>query len=431
MIEYHPAPEPGPPPPLPVDPAQFGKGCLPTPEELKAGLYVLAATVVPPTDWNVPYRVPVDLIQKHQDGSSSCTAQATDYYVEALGQIQGGPQEHYSSRFIYSQTFVTGGGAYIWKAMSIPLIQGVADFDSVPVPGGVETEAIMTDPSDNVHAVLKQKTDKYAQLATAGRNMDYLASIVRDYHGFITGFNGWDGMFSPDGTVVDWSRREWGHAVYIIGYEMHNGQKCLVFKNSWGSLWGDHGYGYLPEAFLTSGMVFDAFVYAAITDLDPTTVTLTRKHVSELQALEGYHDEEGIKFWSGETDGVKKVLADYLAARLPDKVKTINDSLALLEAPTPVVIPPTIPPIVPPIPVPTPTPTPTPLPPQPPVIVKDNPSTPVNPISLDNLGSVLAGVGLAKLDSNLTLGLILVGTGVLLHVLKAVLNHYGIPVSAH
>lgn len=54
---------------------------------------------------------------------------------------------------------------------------------------------------------------------------------------------------------------------------------------------------------------------------------MTEKEVRQLQALEGYKDESGVQFWSGQSDGVKKKLGEYLEKRLKDKVKTINDTL--------------------------------------------------------------------------------------------------------
>ena len=60
--------------------------------------------------------------------------------------------------------------------------------------------------------------------------------------------------------------------------------------------------------------------------LDPLSLIsfdepMTEQEVKQLQALEGYSDPAGVAFWTG------KSLADYLKARLPDKVKTINESL--------------------------------------------------------------------------------------------------------
>ena len=98
-------------------------------------------------------------------------------------------------------------------------------------------------------------------------------------------------------------------------------KKFLIFRNSWGSSWGDGGQGYFPEEFVTSGMMYDAYVYALISDLDPTTIMLTANQVRKLQALEGYKDEAGVVYWTG------KLLSDYLATRLPDKVATINEAI--------------------------------------------------------------------------------------------------------
>jgi C1A family cysteine protease len=41
-----------------------------------------------------------------------------------------------------------------------------------------------------------------------------------------------------------------GHAVLAVGYE--HAQRRFIFRNSWGSTWGDRGYGYLPYAFIAS-----------------------------------------------------------------------------------------------------------------------------------------------------------------------------------
>jgi hypothetical protein len=47
--------------------------------------------------------------------------------------------------------------------------------------------------------------------------------------------------------------------------------------------------------------------------------------------------------------------------------------------------------------------------------------------NLQFAGSALIGAGVAKLD-NLVTGLILVGVGVAILIIKAVLNKYGVPV---
>lgn len=54
-----------------------------------------------------------------------------------------------------------------------------------------------------------------------------------------------------------------------------------------------------------------------------------------------------------------------------------------------------------------------------------------NLLSIGDVGSALAGAGLTQIESNLNVGLILIGVGVLLKVLVAVLNKVGVPVSSN
>lgn len=247
----------------------FGKGAIPEIPVFGSQPILNEILGAPIIDWNTPYRVPVNLTTRDQKSSSSCTAQATGYYVEALNQVKNRVTERYSARHIYSQVFAPGGGAHIWKAMSIPVLQGAASAASVP--DGDSKEATMTDATQNFRAVIESKAFQYAQIPRANQGIDFLAQIIKNYHGFVTGFNGWNGMFAADGTVVNWSKNYWGHAVFCLGHEKRNGVKCLVFKNSWGN-WGDNSYGYFPETFVNSGMMFDAYVYASVSDINPSTM---------------------------------------------------------------------------------------------------------------------------------------------------------------
>lgn len=41
-----------------------------------------------------------------------------------------------------------------------------------------------------------------------------------------------------------------GHALLLVGYD--DEKQVFIFQNSWGNIWGDHGYGYLPYEYVTS-----------------------------------------------------------------------------------------------------------------------------------------------------------------------------------
>jgi C1A family cysteine protease len=48
-----------------------------------------------------------------------------------------------------------------------------------------------------------------------------------------------------------------GHAICMVGYD--NNKRLFKFRNSWGSSWGDKGYGYLPYAYVLNGNLADDF----------------------------------------------------------------------------------------------------------------------------------------------------------------------------
>jgi len=43
-----------------------------------------------------------------------------------------------------------------------------------------------------------------------------------------------------------------GHAVVAVGYKTIKGQLYYECRNSWGPDWGDHGYFWMPESYVTS-----------------------------------------------------------------------------------------------------------------------------------------------------------------------------------
>jgi len=46
-----------------------------------------------------------------------------------------------------------------------------------------------------------------------------------------------------------------GHAIDFVGYD--DAKRLVKFRNSWGTGWGDHGYGYLHYDYFTNGYAFD------------------------------------------------------------------------------------------------------------------------------------------------------------------------------
>ena len=54
-----------------------------------------------------------------------------------------------------------------------------------------------------------------------------------------------------------------GHAILLVGYDRVRG--VVYFRNSWGTGWGDQGYGTLPFAYVENSQLFDeAYVLRAV-----------------------------------------------------------------------------------------------------------------------------------------------------------------------
>jgi C1A family cysteine protease len=54
---------------------------------------------------------------------------------------------------------------------------------------------------------------------------------------------------------------EGGHAIVAIGYDdakkIGKDKGALLIRNSWGTEWGDKGYGWLPYSYVLKGLAVD------------------------------------------------------------------------------------------------------------------------------------------------------------------------------
>lgn len=47
-----------------------------------------------------------------------------------------------------------------------------------------------------------------------------------------------------------------GHAVAVVGYRTDG---RFIVRNSWGTGWGDHGFGYVSEAYIAAGFFNESY----------------------------------------------------------------------------------------------------------------------------------------------------------------------------
>ena len=96
----------------------------------------------------------------------------------------------------------------------------------------------------------------------------YLAAGVPSVFGFF-GFPSFESSDAPGSIPYPCKNEqaEWGHAVVAVGYDddkvitntRSNEKKkgALMIRNSWGSSWGQDGYGWLPYDYVLDGLAED------------------------------------------------------------------------------------------------------------------------------------------------------------------------------
>lgn len=230
-----------------MDIKRYGKGCIPdTPDkrDYKASEIMGAVRI----DWNIPFRLP-EPPTNDQNGSLSCVSQSCSYYH---WQLKG---KEFSRRDLYAMIYQPAGGAAIRDGILRIVKVGQATRDEVP------------DPTPETETAMRSKVGITAEKAASDRELngyvlpdssiDGIAWAIQNYYGTVFGVTGsdagWADMLNP--RPPRWYENTWGHALYAMGYHLHDGQKCIITKSSWGAV-NEH---HIKENYFTSGKTFNGW----------------------------------------------------------------------------------------------------------------------------------------------------------------------------
>ncbi len=105
----------------------------------------------------------------------------------------------------------------------------------------------------------KRLISQYQRLSS----LDEIIQALAQHHVVVGGFDCYKGIFACRGNKPVpipgmLERSVGGHCVCFCGY--NKALEIVEFKNSWGSSWGDGGYGYLPFWYFQRGHVDDCWV---------------------------------------------------------------------------------------------------------------------------------------------------------------------------
>jgi C1A family cysteine protease len=215
-----------------------------------------------------------------QGSLGSCTAHAAVGVVEYF-QIRAFTKHIDGSRlFVYKTTRnlmgVTGDtGAWLRNTMGALVFCGVApenywpyviaDFDKEP-------SSFVYAIADEYEALRYFCHDPLGQNVPRDRVLERVKTFLAAGIPSMFGFFGFDSFGRSDVTggipyPCPGERAKWGHAIVAVGYddkqEIKN-TRCnkktkgaLRIRNSWGTGWGDQGYGWLPYDYVLSGLALD------------------------------------------------------------------------------------------------------------------------------------------------------------------------------
>jgi C1A family cysteine protease len=204
-----------------------------------------------------------------QESLGSCTAQAGVGLVEYFERRAFGKHIDASRLFLYKVTrnllhWTGDTGAWLRTTMKAMVLFGVppeeyhqydiSKFDDEP-------NAFCYSFAQNYQSILYHRLDTPA-LSTGQllkRVKQFLAAGYPSMFGFtVYNFGNAKGEFEFPGP---WDTVKGGHAVVAVGYDdnrkIGKDKGALKIRNSWGTSWGEGGYGWLPYSYVEAGLAED------------------------------------------------------------------------------------------------------------------------------------------------------------------------------
>lgn len=203
---------------------------------------------------------------ENQQNIGSCVSNATVGLLEYFENHAFGRFIDASRLFHYKTTRNLMGqkgdtGAFLRTGMQALATFGVLPEKYMPYDTSkfdIEPTAFQYSFASNYQALEYFRIDTYKK--TPAQTLESIKNCLRNSQPMIFGFTVYSSISQADHTGVipypkPTDKVEGGHAVMCVGFD--ESAKLLIIRNSWGTEWGDKGYGYLPYDYVLNGLAVD------------------------------------------------------------------------------------------------------------------------------------------------------------------------------
>ncbi len=216
---------------------------------------------------------------RDQGQLGSCTAFAIEGHFNFLNQKEGMSPFLGSPLFVYYNerrdmgTVNSDSGASIRESVKTCLVDGVAPETDWPYLTARFTQ------SPPALAYTNARAHMVTQYLSVGQDLTTMKTCIASGFPFVFGFSVFQNFESaqtastgivgmPSGSYLG------GHAMMALGYI--DATQSFICRNSWGTGFGDHGYVYMPMAYLTNQqLAADIWTLRLVTGVQPAPPTPT------------------------------------------------------------------------------------------------------------------------------------------------------------
>ncbi len=155
-----------------------------------------------------------------------------------------------------AETMIEGAGTSLKAAMDF--LRKYGAVQEALLPFHIETAMYLGDEDTFYAAAAMRRITAYFNL---GKDLDQWRTWLASPGPVMAGLNvdaTWDHAKATHGNLDTFQPNtvRGGHAVCVVGY---TAQGRFIIRNSWGTSWGDHGFGYASEAYIRAAFFDESY----------------------------------------------------------------------------------------------------------------------------------------------------------------------------